>query len=66
MKKTTNKKHSNESKNQVDLHQEGMVNMLIGLNTFPVETEEELEEQKRIIEELKKLKNNNNNNINNI
>ncbi len=60
MKKAAKKKSSNESNNHVDLLQEGMVNMLIGLNTFPVESEEELEEQKRIVEELKKLKTNNN------
>jgi hypothetical protein len=36
---------------------ESMVNLLISLNAFPLESEEELEEQKRVIEELKKLNN---------
>lgn len=62
MKKSTKKNSSSEPNNQSDLQHEGMVNMLIGLNTFPVDSEEELVEQKRIIEELKKLKEINNNN----
>ncbi len=66
MKKTTKKKGKYESSKQVDLQQEGLVNILIGLNTFPVESDEELEVQKGIIEELKKLNENNNKSINNI
>jgi beta-lactamase regulating signal transducer with metallopeptidase domain len=39
-------------------YSESMINLLISLNAFPIESDEELEEQKRIIEELKKLNNN--------
>ena len=37
---------------------EDMVNTLITLHSFPLESEEDLEEKKNTIEELKKLNNN--------
>ena len=52
--KNTNKaKKMNED---IDaLHKEGIVGMMISLHTFPIESEEELEEKKKTIEILKKM-----------
>lgn len=59
MKKEDPKIIKNEEEKTIEnSNADDMVNTLISLHSFPLESEEDLEEKKKTIEELKKSNNN--------
>lgn len=58
MKKNKSIPKEVEKPEGADQHAEGMIELFIALNTFPLESDEELEERKKKIDDLKEMNNN--------
>lgn len=58
MKKSNKKKQQKDDSGSTEHSSEEMMNLMIGLHTFPLESEEDLEESQRKIEEIKSINNN--------
>lgn len=58
MKKTKKIPNDVEKPEGAEQHADGMIELFIALNTFPLESDEELDERKKKIDDLKEMNNN--------